>query len=354
MRRLKLTALILGILAVAGLLVLALARNGSRKQTLAPDGSKSQDQKGSEAHEEIVLACPGRVEGKSDVINVGAGADGVLTALLVHEGQQVRAGQVMALIDCREIASQIDEARALAEKARQNRLRLLRGSRPEERRKAADETAVAEAHFKQAQLQYQRVAQLFETAVVSKEELDKAARDLAVAEATLHAIKNQQALVNAPPLPEELARANSEVELAEEQARTAKARLDKCTVKAPLGGTILRTFLRAGESVSTVFPQPIVSLADTSQIRVRAEVDERDVGRVYLGQSVIVLADAYPNKKFGGKVSRVGAVMGRKKVRTGDPAEKSDRDVLEVLVDLDVTEGYLIVGLRTSVQFLNH
>ena len=352
MRRLKLIALIFSILAVTGLLVFALARNGFRKQTVAADG-QNQDRKETNAHDDIVLACPGRVEGQSDVISVGPGADGVLTAILVQEGEQVRAGQAIALIDCREIESQIDEARALAERARQNRLRLLRGSRPEERRKAADETAIADAHFRQARLQYQRVAQLFKTGDVSQEELDKAGRDLEVAAATLHAAENQQTLVNAPPLPEELARADSEVKLAEEQARTAKARLDKCTVKAPLSGTVLRTFLKAGESVSTVFPQPIVSLADTSQIRVRAEVDERDVGRVHLGQPVIVFADAYPDKKFGGRVSRVGAVMGRKKVRTGDPAEKSDRDVLEVLVDLQDTKGYLIVGLRTSVQFLN-
>lgn len=351
MRRLKLIALILSVVAVT--LVFALARNGFRKQTVVAD-EQSQHQKGIKAHEEIVLACPGRVEGQSDAINVGAGADGVLTAVLVQEGQQVKAGQVIALINCREIESQIDEARALAERARQNRLRLLRGSRPEERRKAADETAVAKAQFKQAQSQYQRVSQLFKSGDVSKEELDKTGRDLEVAEATLRAIENQQTLVNAPPLPEELARADSEVGVAEEQARTAKARLDKCTVKAPLSGTVLRTFLKAGESVSTVFPQPIVSLADTSQIRVRAEVDERDVGRVHLGQSVVVLADAYPDKKFAGRVSRVGAVMGRKKVRTGDPAEKSDRDVLEVLIDLHEAEGYLIVGLRTSVQFLDH
>jgi HlyD family secretion protein len=349
MRRLKLLALILSILAVTGLLVFAL---GFRKQTVAPE--ESQNQKGTEAHDDIVLACPGRVEGQSEVINVGAGADGVLTAVLVQDGQQVRVGQVIALINCREIESQIDEAGALAERARQNCLRLLRGSRPEERRKAADETAVTRAHFKQAQLQHQRVAELFKTGVVSKEELDKASRDLEVAEATLHATENQQTLMNATPLPEELARADSEVRLAEEQARTAKARLDKCTVKAPLSGTVLRTFLKAGESVSTVLPQPIVSLADMSQVRVRAEVDERDIGRVYLGQSVIILADAYPNKKFAGRVSSMGAVMGRKKVRTGDPAEKSDRDILEVLIDLDETEEYLVVGLRTSVQFLNH
>jgi hypothetical protein len=45
--------------------------------------------------------------------------------------------------------------------------------------------------------------------------------------------------------------------------------------------------------------------------------------------------------------------MGRKKVRTGDPAEKSDRDVLEVLVDLVETDARLVIGLRVTVQFLS-
>src|SRR5215210_3863922 len=105
MRRLKLIALILSILTVTGLLVFAL---GFRKQTVA----REESQKGANPPDEIVLACPGRVEGQSEVTNVGAGADGVLTAVLVQEGQQVRAGQVIALINCREIESQIDEAGA--------------------------------------------------------------------------------------------------------------------------------------------------------------------------------------------------------------------------------------------------
>lgn len=106
MRKLKLIVLILSMLAVTGLLVFALAHNRFRKQTVAAD-EQSQNQK-----DDIILACPGRVEGQSDIINVGAGADGVLKAILVQEGQQVRGGQVIALIDCHEIESQIDEARA--------------------------------------------------------------------------------------------------------------------------------------------------------------------------------------------------------------------------------------------------
>ena len=53
-----------------------------------------------------------------------------------------------------------------------------------------------------------------------------------------------------------------------------------------------------------------------------------------------------------GTVRSIGSQMGRKKVRTGDPAEKADRDVLEVLIDLDERNAALIVGLRVTAQFL--
>jgi HlyD family secretion protein len=104
--------------------------------------------------------------------------------------------------------------------------------------------------------------------------------------------------------------------------------------------------------VSTVFPKPIVTMADASALRVRAEVDERDIGRVSIGGAARILSDAFPGRVFEGKVSRMEGLMGRKKVRTGDPAEKSDRDVLEALVDLQTGDNPLVIGLRVTVQFL--
>jgi hypothetical protein len=109
--------------------------------------------------------------------------------------------------------------------------------------------------------------------------------------------------------------------------------------------------MKPGEVVSVVFPQPILSLADTSRFRVRAEVDERDIARVFPGQRVLVHADAFPQQEFTGTIAYAESLMGRKKIRTGDPAEKSDRDVLEVLADLADQDPRLVVGLRVTVQF---
>jgi hypothetical protein len=80
-------------------------------------------------------------------------------------------------------------------------------------------------------------------------------------------------------------------------------------------------------------------------------VDERDVSRIHVGQSVTVLADAFPGRKFAGRVSHLSTQMGRKRTLTGNPAEKSDRDVLDVFVELEKTDAPLVIGLRVTAQF---
>ena len=300
----------------------------------------------------VVLAAPGRVEGQSEVVEVGAGADGVLTELLVSEGQQVAAGQPLARIACADIEAERESARATVEAARQTRARLLRGSRDEERSIAAGEITAAEAKLKQAQQHYERMTSLYETGDMPRATYEQALRDRDVAASTLRAARDRQSLINAAALPEDLARAEAEIRVAEGRVNAFAARLDKCIVRAPMAGRVLRVNLKPGETVSTIAPRPVVSLADTSRLRVRVEVDERDLGRIQLGQTATVAVDAFPGRQFAARVSQLGALMGRKQVRTGDPAEKSDRDVLEVLVDLDERDERLVVGLRTTVRFL--
>jgi len=104
-------------------------------------------------------------------------------------------------------------------------------------------------------------------------------------------------------------------------------------------------------SGSSCFPRPAASFLIHAR-RVRAEVDERDVGRVHAGQRVRVTVDAFPDHPFSGTVGQIGSLMGRKTVRSGDPAEKADRDVLDVLVDIDQPDPGLVIGLRVTVSFL--
>jgi multidrug resistance efflux pump len=123
--------------------------------------------------------------------------------------------------------------------------------------------------------------------------------------------------------------------------------LAKTVIRAPQDATVLRRHRRAGELVS---PETgaLFTLADTSRLRVRVEVDETDVARLSLGQAVWMRADAYGDRRFTGRVSRVGLALGRKQIRTERPTEKNDTAVLETMVDLD--PGMVLpIGLRVDV-----
>jgi hypothetical protein len=78
------------------------------------------------------------------------------------------------------------------------------------------------------------------------------------------------------------------------------------------------------------------------------------VDKVSVGQRVVIQADALEGKRLNGLVTRVSAMMGRKSISTGDPSDKSDRDVLEVVVDLENNARALPIGLRVTVQFLSN
>jgi HlyD family secretion protein len=127
--------------------------------------------------------------------------------------------------------------------------------------------------------------------------------------------------------------------------------LDKTSVRAPIDGVVFRRHRRAGESVSTQFDSPIVTLADRSRVRVRVDVDEADVARLGEGQLAYVTAAAFGDRRFAGRVVRVGRILGKKNVRTDEPADRVDTKILETLIEL--TDGRdLPLGLRVQAFIL--
>jgi len=303
-------------------------------------------------HAPVVFASPGRVEGLTETTEVGAAADGVLQAIYVKEEQFVKKGTVLAQIACDDVAATLQVASAEADAARQARTRLLRGARVEERKIAAKKKAAARATFVETKSRLERQTALYKDGEISRAAFDQARRDFGVANADLQGAVQTEALVTAHPLEEEKARADAEVRAAEARVQTAQERMKKCQIPAPIDGTVLRIYARAGESFSTVAPRPLFTLADASGRRVKAEIDERDLGKVVVGQKVMIQADGLSGKKFSGSVTSISVVMGRKSVYTGDPSDKSDRDVLEATIDLTEEAQSLPIGLRVTVQFL--
>jgi HlyD family secretion protein len=301
----------------------------------------------------VVFASPGRVEGRSETTQVEAAADGVLRAVFAKEGEFVKKGALLGKIACDDLTASLQTAQAEAAVARQARARVLRGTRVEEKRVAAEKTVATRAASKQAKSRLEMLRGLYQKQDISRATYEQAVRDSDVAEANLRAAIRTEKLLAAPPLKEEIERADAEVTAAVSRIRTVQAKIRKCSILSPMAGTVLRVYARPGEAYSTVIPRPLFSLADASGRRVRAEIDERDIAKVSIGQSVVIQADALDGQKINGSVERISPVMGRKSVFTGDPSDKSDRDVLEAIVELRGKAWMLPIGLRVSVLFLS-
>jgi multidrug resistance efflux pump len=141
-----------------------------------------------------------------------------------------------------------------------------------------------------------------------------------VAGARVEALRQRHALVDADAREEDAARAASDVALAKARLDEARAVYEKAFVRAPIAGVVLRRHRRAGESVSTQFDSPIVTLADASLEWV---TDETDIGRGRRS-AVRVTADVFGTKRFVGRKIRVGCVLERKRARTNRPS--ADRE----------------------------
>jgi HlyD family secretion protein len=284
-----------------------------------------------------VVAAPGRVEPKSENVQIGAELNGKLRQVNDEEGDRVRRGQLLAVLENADYAARIASAEAQVEQKQAELRKVVNGARKQERREAQAAVVQSEAVLRNAETEMQRRKQLFAAGVVSREENDRYAREYDVAKAQYEAAAQHFSFVDAEAREEDRSAAEADLQFARAQLAEARAMYDKTFIRSPIDGTVLRKHHRTGESVSNSAsaPDPIYTIGDESRLRVRVEVDETDVAKLRVGQSAYVTADAYGDRKFWGRVVRIGEELGRKNVHTDQPQERVDTKILETLVELD-------------------
>ena len=303
---------------------------------------------------EFLIAAAGRVEPGSEDIKLASELNGKLKTMLVEEGDHVQRGQVMAELENSDYRAQVEAAAAEVNQREAELRKVINGARTQERREALSTVAEAQAVMNNAQSEMERRQKLFAAGVISREETDRYVKEYEVAKARYEEMSQHHNLVAADAREEDRAMAEANLNLAKARLDEARAVLDKTYLKAPIDGTVLRKFHRAGESVSNsaTSPDPIFTVGDKRALRVRVDVDEADVSKLTLGQAAYVTADAYGNKRFAGRVVRVGQELGRKNVRTDEPTERVDNKILETLVELD-NGVELPVGLRVNAYIVS-
>ena len=296
-----------------------------------------------------VVAGPGRVEPVSEGIAVGAELDGKLRSVLVEDGDHVRCGQLLAVLSNDDYRAQVESAEAQLSEREADLRKIVNGTRTEEREEARASVNETSAVLENARIEMERRQQLNQEGVVSREQAETYEREYKVAKARYDAAEQHYALLSDPSREEDVAHAQAEAALAKANVNEARARYQKTFVFSPIDGVVLRKHHRSGENVtlSASSPDPIVTLGDTTALRVRVDVDEDDVARIRVGDLGYVTADAFGGRRFGGRVVRIGEELGPKNVRTDEPAERVDKKILETLIQLD--DGHeLPVGLRVD------
>ena len=143
---------------------------------------------------------------------------------------------------------------------------------------------------------------------------------------------------------ENLAQANSSLVRTQVTFENAKIALDDTVVRSPVQGTIISRTVEVGQVISSPTSAVgggtiLMTMADLSKVRVRALVDEIDVGKVLIGQEVSIKVAAYRDEEFFGTVSKI------------EPLAKIEQNVttFPVLIDIDNDENLLLLGMNTDV-----
>jgi HlyD family secretion protein len=311
------------------------------------------------------VAALGRIEPRSEIINLGAGmAPDRLDSLFVARGDAVKKGQIlghlgayaeqMAQLDM--YRAQLDEARKrLATEIELDQARIQSAEIHQKQiedvtpqRIAAQEATIDSIDAKLINDKQNLTAQalLFSEGSASRRLNDDqkamVAEDqanLASARARLSELQHQfevdkiDAKVQVDMSHAQLERAQAEVPIAslERQIATAEARARRLTLIAPIDGRILNIMILPGENVST---DPVLTMGDTGGMRAVAEVYETDISRVHLGQTATISSRALPHP-ITGKVVRIGDMVFKNDVLNVDPAARADARVVEVWIDLD-------------------
>ena len=130
--------------------------------------------------------------------------------------------------------------------------------------------------------------------------------------------------------------------------------LEDMVIRAPFSGRVVKKYKEIGETVgSLTSPEYILKIADVGRIKVRAEVEESDIGKVVIGQKALIKADAYPGVDFIGEVVKVGYSVGKKRFRSDDPRERIDTKLIETeieLKDIKKVKDKIKIGMTVEVK----
>ena len=263
-------------------------------------------------------------------VDVGSTVTGRVAQVRVMEGTQVRQGDVLVQLESDELRAALAQAVAAERQAKAR----LEGLRSTGRTAAQAARAQADASLQAASASLARVQQLVAEGFYSPAQLDEARRAVDVARAQqLGAQAQLQATADAGT---DVAQAQAQWALAQAATVAAQARLAQATLVAPADARVLVREVEPGQIVQP--GKALLSLALAGPTQLVAQVDERFLEQLQLGQPAWVVADAFAAQRFAARVLSIA------------PAVDAQRGAIEVKFSIEQAPAFLREDMTLSVE----
>lgn len=257
----------------------------------------------------------GTLEARS--VDINTKVPGKIAQVLVEEGQTVKAGDPIAIIDAKDLAAKKDGLNAQTQAAQAGvqaaEAQLKAAEAVLDKAKnglRTNEVTKAQANYDITKKSYDRISSLFEAGAASQAQLDDVETKLNIAKQDLDMAKEGTRKEDIAAAQAQVAAASSNVVAAQEKYQQSMAGVQEvdtyitdASIKAPIDGIVTMINTDQGEIVST--GMSLATITDLSDVWVELEVDELQLSKFKEGQSVKVKVAAYKDQLFEGKVMRL-------------------------------------------------
>jgi HlyD family secretion protein len=268
-------------------------------------------------------------------VDIKSKASGIILKLPVNVGDTVKAGQVICELDQNDLLPKLRQAQAALAMAE---AQLKSAQADYERNKV--EAAGPDLPFLKRNVE--RAQEMFKADLISQNDREDAEKNY-----QMGFNKQQQAEVNLGVTKAAIAKSEAEVEQAKAALSQSEEDVRNATIVSPIDGVVLSRDREVGDAVSSILVMGsgatlIMTVGDLSEVYVKGKADESDIGKVYLGQPARITVEAFKDKKFTGKVTKISP-MG---------VEKENVTTFEVRVSISNESRKLLATMTANAEIV--
>ena len=279
----------------------------------------------------LVTGCgnnnnPNSIEASGNIestnVIVSSKVNGEIEKILYDEGQFVNEGDTVMTIDHETLKLQLDQAQAGVEAARAQLKLLITGARKEDISQAEEGVRQAQVSFNLAKKDKERMESLHQSNSISQNQYDNAVAKFELAQAQLKSAQENLTKLKNLARPEEIQQAEANLDRQTAAAKLLKKSINDSYVQSPINGVIVNKFFEKGETVTQM--SSLFKVSDLRTVDLIIYISEEELGKVKLGQTADVSVDAYPDKKYSGKITYISpeAEFTPKNIQTKDERTK--------------------------------